>query len=228
MRTTIILPALVMAAAVKRQKELNFKSLGLYLESLVRYDYKKEIDGLGSKWAMPELESAAAPYYAKEAEEKARDLRAKKAKKSDPETDFIPPQFRDVLLVSLSVLSSIPAGWPDERVAVKAKREVRVAKGRFPEGAFGLDVTGESMNAARGKFGPILDGETVVLLAPDRREPKHGDIVAALCDGRTTLKRLWCKPKPCVLRAESTAPEFVNDIRPAHDLVIQGVVVGKL
>ena len=84
------------------------------------------------------------------------------------------------------------------------------------------------MNLAKGKFGPIIEGQTVVLLPPDLREPKHNDIVAALCDGQTTLKRLICKPEPCTLRAESTNPVFANDIKPAHDLIIQGVVVGKL
>ena len=128
----------------------------------------------------------------------------------------------------ISIFGVIPAGWPDDRSGAKPKRTVKVPAGKYPEGAFGLDVSGESMNAATGQYGPILNGQTVVLLAPDRREPKHGDIVAALCDGRTTLKRLWCRPKPCKLCAESTAPEFTNDIRPAHDLVIQGVVIGKL
>ncbi len=137
-------------------------------------------------------------------------------------------RLRDIKEVSLTVLDTIPAGWPVDRATLKPKRIIQVAKGRFPEGSFGLDVTGTSMNAAKGKFGPILDGETVVLLPPDLRKPEHGDIVAALCDSQTTLKRLICKPEPCTLRAESTNPEFANDIKPAHELVIQGVVVGKL
>ena len=44
------------------------------------------------------------------------------------------------------------------------------------------------MNAAGPH--PILDGETVVLLPPEQRSPQVGDIVAALIDGETCLKRL--------------------------------------
>ena len=67
----------------------------------------------------------------------------------------------------------------------------------------------------------------VVLLPPEQREPRHGDIVAALVDGETCLKRLVNKTGPAHLRSESHNPAF-REIYPAHDLVIQGVVVGKL
>lgn len=138
-------------------------------------------------------------------------------------------RLRDVASVSLRVFSTIPAGWPQNVDGSDcAVRYVEVPRGRFPDGAFGLDVRGDSMNAATPE--PILDGETVILLAsPEQREPRHHDIVAALCDGQTTLKRLWCPPgKPFVLRAESNHPAFARDIVPVHDLTIQGVVVGKL
>ena len=69
----------------------------------------------------------------------------------------------------------------------------------------------------------------MILVSPGQREPRHQDIVAALCDGQTTLKRLQCPPgKPCVLRAESSNPAFGRDIVPRHELTIQGIVVGKL
>ncbi len=137
-------------------------------------------------------------------------------------------RLRDIESVSLQVLGSIPAGWPqdfdDSRYPA---RQVQVPRGRFPKDAIGLDVRGDSMNAAGPE--PILDGETVVLLPRKHRDPRHNDIVAALCDGQTTLKRLWCPPgEKCVLRAESSNPAFARDIVPAHDFEIQGVVVGKL
>ena len=137
-------------------------------------------------------------------------------------------RLRDIDTVSLAVFGVIPAGWPQTSDQARFPvRYVRVAKGRFPEGAFGLDVRGDSMNAAAPE--PILDGETVVLVLPEQREPCHDDIVAALCDGQTTLKRLKCSPrKQCVLHAESNNPAFARDIVPAHDLTIQGVVIGKL
>ena len=136
--------------------------------------------------------------------------------------------LRDIDTVSLPIFGNLPAGWPQTRDGVaekRADRSVPVRRGQFPEGAFGLEVRGESMNAATPR--PILDGDIVVLLPPDQREPRHGDIVAALVDGETTLKRLVNKTRPAHLRSESHNPSF-REIFPAHDLVIQGVVVGKL
>ncbi len=136
--------------------------------------------------------------------------------------------LRDIDTVSLPIFGHLPAGWPQTREGVAAQRPARtvpVQRGRFPEGAFGLEVRGESMNAATPR--PILDGDTVVLLPPEQREPRHGDIVAALVDGETCLKRLVNKTRPAHLRSESHNPAY-KEIYPAHDLVIQGVVVGKL
>ena len=143
----------------------------------------------------------------------------------------LPPALellRDIDTVSLPIFGHLPAGWPQTREGVAAQRPARsvpVKKGRFPEGAFGLEVRGESMNAATPT--PILDGDIVVLLPPEQREPKHGDIVAALIDGDTCLKRLVNKTRRAHLRSESTNPAF-KEIYPAHELVIQGVVLGKL
>ena len=60
-------------------------------------------------------------------------------------------RLRDIAEVSLPVYGNLPAGWPQTRDGV-AKQEpdrmVRVKRGGFPEGAFGLDVRGDSMNNA--------------------------------------------------------------------------------
>ena len=160
--------------------------------------------------------------------------------------------LRDIATVSLPIFGQLPAGWPQTRDGVAAQRPARTAavpRGRFPGGAFGLDVRGDSMNAARPQ--PILDGDTVVLLPPEQRPPRVGDIVAALLDGETCLKRLvdgrrkaeggrrraeggrrkaeggGRKAEGHHLRSESTNPVH-GELYPAHDLVIQGVVVGKL
>ena len=137
-------------------------------------------------------------------------------------------RLRDIDTVSLPIFGHLPAGWPQTREGVaaqRADRSVPVKRGLYPEGAFGLEVRGESMNAATPR--PILDGDIVVLLPPEQREPQHGDIVAALVDGETTLKRLVRKTRRAYLRGESHNPVF-REIYPLHDLVIQGVVVGKL
>ena len=136
---------------------------------------------------------------------------------------------RDVREVSLSIFGTIPAGWPDARHSFKPKRTIMVSKGRYPSDAFGLDVLGDSMDAAKGKLGPILPGETVVLAPFTTADEAAGKIVAAMIDGHTTLKRLVCpKGGDCYLRAESNNPVFAGVMHPLHDLEVQGVVVSKL
>ena len=80
--------------------------------------------------------------------------------------------------------------------------------------AFALRVRGDSMTGAN-----IFDGNVVIL---EIREPKSGDIVAALIDGETTLKRYVVKGAQTFLKAENPA---YPDLIPARELVIQGVLV---
>jgi repressor LexA len=68
----------------------------------------------------------------------------------------------------------------------------------------------------------ICDGDTVLL---EFREPRHMDIVAALIDGETTLKRFVLENGRPFLRAEN---ENFPDLIPARELVVQGVLVGLL
>ncbi|GAB5559533.1 MAG: transcriptional repressor LexA [Synoicihabitans sp.] len=125
-------------------------------------------------------------------------------------------------LLSIPVFGVIPAGLPaansqeidpDETVAVDAttlglRRNSRV---------FGLRVRGDSMVGAN-----ILEDD-IVFLAP--REPTPGQIVAALIDGESTLKRFLQKRGRPFLRAEN--PRY-PDLLPATELIIQGVMVGLL
>lgn len=82
---------------------------------------------------------------------------------------------------------------------------------------FALKVRGDSMIDAH-----ICNGDTVIL---EHREPRKGDIVAALIDGETTLKRYVVEKGKPFLRAEN--PDF-PDLIPARELVIQGVLVALL
>jgi repressor LexA len=82
---------------------------------------------------------------------------------------------------------------------------------------FALKVRGDSMVNAS-----ILDGDTVFLTP---REPRQQDIVAALIDGESTLKRYLLQRGRPFLRAEN--PRY-PDLLPATELVIQGVMVGLL
>ena len=65
----------------------------------------------------------------------------------------------------------------------------------------------------------ILDGDIVIL--EDRQTAKNGDIVAALIDGETTLKRYVTERGGPYLKAEN--PRF-PDLIPARELRIQGVM----
>lgn len=82
---------------------------------------------------------------------------------------------------------------------------------------FALRVRGDSMINAH-----ICSGDTVIL---EFREPRKGDIVAALIDGETTLKRYVVESGKPFLKAEN--PEF-PDLIPARELIIQGVLIALI
>jgi len=82
---------------------------------------------------------------------------------------------------------------------------------------FALKVRGDSMVDAH-----ICDGDTVIL---EFREPRKDDVVAALIDGETTLKRYVIEDGKPFLRAEN---EMFPDLIPARELIIQGVLVALL
>ncbi|MFT5854676.1 MAG: repressor LexA [Verrucomicrobiales bacterium] len=82
---------------------------------------------------------------------------------------------------------------------------------------FALRVRGDSMIDAH-----ICDGDHVIL---EFREPRKNDIVAALIDGETTLKRYVVQRGRPYLQAEN--PDY-PDLIPARELIIQGVMVALL
>ncbi len=82
---------------------------------------------------------------------------------------------------------------------------------------FALRVRGDSMIDAH-----IVSGDCVVL---EFREPRNGDVVAALIDGETTLKRYMLKRGKPYLKAEN---EMFPDLIPARELVVQGVMIALL
>ncbi len=122
-----------------------------------------------------------------------------------------PTSFRRIPL-----LGTIPAGLPREAVE-QTDRCVSVACEDLdiPRNArtFALRVQGDSMRDAA-----ILDGDVVIM---EFAEARHGDIVAALIDGETTLKRFLLQRGRPYLRAEN---KNYPDLIPARELVIQGVL----
>lgn len=124
------------------------------------------------------------------------------------------------LEAGISVYGTIPAGIPidaldesDEVLAVDAA----VFGARPGERVFALRVRGTSMIRAG-----ILEGDLAVLAV---RPVANGDVVAALVDGRSTLKRYVVSRGKVVLRPEG--PGY-RDIEPATELLIQGVMVGLI
>jgi repressor LexA len=132
----------------------------------------------------------------------------------DPSLRFL-PGFRPV-----PVLGQIPAGMPSEASETsEAKLGVDLAAFGVQGSAevFAVKVRGDSMIGAQ-----IADGDTVLL---QRRLPKNREIVAALIDGESTLKRYILNHGEPFLKAEN--PSY-PDLIPAAELVIQGVMIGLL
>lgn len=119
---------------------------------------------------------------------------------------------------AIPVYGTIPAGLPVDAVA-EADETLGLDESLLglPAGSrvFALRVRGRSMIGAG-----INDGDLVFLVD---RPARHRDIVAALIDGESTLKRYIDRPRGAVLQAEN--PEF-DDLHPVRELTIQGVMVG--
>lgn len=120
-------------------------------------------------------------------------------------------------VIELPIYGHIAAGYPDGvetsgeigRLQIDAE-SVGIRRSRR---SFGLKVRGESMVDAG-----IFDGDTVII---EQSPPKDGDIVAALIDGETTLKRFVNKQgDPPYLKAENRR---YPTLHPISELVVQGV-----
>lgn len=119
-------------------------------------------------------------------------------------------------VMTLPVYGQIAAGYPDGVEPGVAIAEIQVPSSfglRPQRRPFALKVRGDSMQDAG-----IEDGDVVIV---EPREPRHREIVAALIDGATTLKR-FIAPGDCppYLKAENPA---YPDIHPVAELIIQGV-----
>jgi repressor LexA len=128
------------------------------------------------------------------------------------------PEDMDRDTADIPIFGLIPAGFAADNP------ELRDGKVTLSLGSLGLSrsskpfalrVRGDSMTGAH-----IAHGDYVIL---EQREPKQRDIVAALLDGESTLKRYVVEHGKPFLRAENPA---YPDLIPARELLIQGVMVG--
>jgi len=123
-----------------------------------------------------------------------------------------------VRIHDVPIYGQIPAGMSaltEQDIEGHVSLDTRSANVSKSHGTFALRVRGDSMIGAH-----ILDGDVVIL--EQSKEVHNGDIVAALIDGETTLKRYVVDHGRPYLKAENS--RYPNLI-PARELKIQGVMV---
>ena len=123
-------------------------------------------------------------------------------------------------IIDIPIYGNIAAGMAtDQEQEREGCLSVDIASLGIPRNTetFALKVRGESMIDAH-----ILDGDFVIL---EHRQPRNDDIVAALIDGETSLKRYVKKGNKPYLKAENSD---YPDLIPARELLVQGVMVGLL
>ena len=123
-----------------------------------------------------------------------------------------------VRITDVPIYGQIPAGMAtltEQNIEGHVSLDTRSVNASKNARTFALRVQGDSMIDAH-----ILDGDIVIL--EDRKDVQNGDIVAALIDGETTLKRYVMEHGRPYLKAEN--PLYPNLV-PARELRIQGVMV---
>ena len=126
--------------------------------------------------------------------------------------------IQKVRIHDVPIYGQIPAGMAtltEQDVEGHVSLDHHSANVSKSHGTFALRVRGDSMIGAH-----ILDGDIVIL--EQSKEVHNGDVVAALIDGETTLKRYVVEHGRPYLKAEN--PRYPNLI-PARELKIQGVMV---
>jgi repressor LexA len=123
-----------------------------------------------------------------------------------------------VRITDIPIYGQIPAGMAtltEQTIEGHVSLDARSVNASKNGRTFALRVRGDSMIDAH-----ILDGDIVIL--EDRKDVHNGDIVAALIDGETTLKRYVTEHGRPYLKAEN--PDYPNLV-PARELRVQGVMV---
>jgi repressor LexA len=119
-------------------------------------------------------------------------------------------------LVAVPIVGRVPAGTPllaAENVVGKLLVDSRTARGR----CFALEVQGDSMIDA-----DIQDGDYVIVR--QQRLAESGEIVVAMLEGETTVKRLRIAGDAIELRPENQSLSPIP-IGPDDDLQVLGKVV---
>jgi len=133
----------------------------------------------------------------------------------DLSDEALPPDSLEV--IDIPIYGHIAAGYPDgvETGGEIGRLQIDIESSglRRTRRCFALKVRGESMVDVG-----IFDGDTVVI---EQSPPNDGDIVAALIDGETTLKRFINKPgRAPYLKAEN---RNYPELHPISELIVQGI-----
>lgn len=124
-------------------------------------------------------------------------------------------------IIDIPVFGQIPAGMSEADMVQRAETCISVDVNTLgiprTTKSFALKVRGDSMIGAH-----ICSGDLVIL---EIKEPRQRDIVAALIDGETTLKRYLLNNEQPYLKAEN--PDY-PDLIPARELAIQGVMIAMI
>jgi len=126
--------------------------------------------------------------------------------------------MQKVRIRDVPIYGEIPAGMStltEQTIEGHVSLDARSANVSKNGRTFALRVRGDSMIGTH-----IIDGDIVIL--ENRRDVQNGDIVAALIDDETTLKRYVVEHGRPYLKAEN--PRYPN-LSPARELKIQGVMV---
>jgi repressor LexA len=119
-------------------------------------------------------------------------------------------------VTDIPLFGSIPAGFGQDREQEAegcVSVDVHTVGFQPTRHTFALRVVGDSMIGRH-----ICEGDIVIL--EHGPEPRHGQIVAALVDRKSTLKTFVLKNNKPFLKAEN--PKYA-DLVPAEELMIQGV-----
>jgi repressor LexA len=119
-------------------------------------------------------------------------------------------------VADIPLFGSIPAGFGQDREQEAegcVSVDINTIGFKPNRNTFALRVTGDSMIGRH-----ICDGDIVIL--EHGPEPRHGQIVAALLDRKSTLKTFLLKNNKPFLKAEN--PKY-PDLIPSEELMIQGV-----
>jgi repressor LexA len=120
------------------------------------------------------------------------------------------------VLAEIPLFGSIPAGFGQDREQESegcVTVDIATIGFKPTRNTFALRVVGDSMIGRH-----VCNGDIVIL--EHGPEPRHGQIVAALIDRKSTLKTFLCKNNKPFLKAEN--PKY-PDLIPSEELMIQGV-----